>query len=91
MFRYVHGMDYMRWGGGNFSIMMGLLFLVVVGMLVYIVVKVSKKGIEKEDQSILRKADDALSVLDIRFARGEINKDEYLEKKELIIGSNSRM
>lgn len=54
-----------------------LLVLVLVVVLVYFLVRESGKGTSKDGAG-------ALDALDHRFARGEIDEDEYRNRREIL-------
>jgi putative membrane protein len=62
--------------GGN-SMFMGLLFLVVIGILIYFLIQASKSG--KFGGPF---TETPLEILKKRYAKGEINKEEYEKIKQ---------
>ena len=62
--------------GGNFMFM-GLLFLVVIGILIYFFIQASKSG-----KAGGPSAETPLEILKKRYAKGEINKEEYEKIKQ---------
>jgi putative membrane protein len=78
-----YGPGMMGWGyGGWFSSIIGIIFLiaVVVGgffLVRWIVTASSKQGGHESGAG-----DSALEILRKRYARGEINKEEFEEKKK---------
>lgn len=56
---------------------MGLFWLVVIGLVVWAAVRMSGTGRQPASSS-------AEDVLDARFARGEIDADEYLQRRETL-------
>ncbi len=75
------------WGGGAmfpFSGIFGLLVLaLVIAALVWLVRSILRSH-DREPRARQEAAD--LTVLDQRYARGEINRDEYLQKRADILG-----
>jgi putative membrane protein len=67
------GMMHSCMGGG--AIFAGIIFLVVVGLAVFAILKFSKRG-KIEDSSI--------DILNERFAKGEIDIEEFKERKALL-------
>jgi putative membrane protein len=73
----------MMWGYGGYGpgygfggIFMGILFLIVIGVVIYFVVRnVNTRGGAFGNES-------ALDILKKRFARGEITKEEYDKIKD---------
>ena len=68
----------MGWGGWVFMtvLMIGFWALVVVGVLVAV------RALRGESTS--RRGDDAARLLDERFARGEIDAEEYRARRDLL-------
>lgn len=69
---YGHMMDY--WGGG---VVMWLLLLVVLGVLVYFLVRASQAGGFRPTPP-----ETPLDILKKRYARGEITKEQFDEMKK---------
>lgn len=70
------GWDHMgRWGWGM-GIFGALFMLLVVGLIVWLVVYLARDG-----QGGGAGAKRAIELLDERYARGEIDRDEYLERR----------
>lgn len=61
-----------------------LLIIVIFGLLVFLVVKKPRK--HREDQS-----SQAMSILDERLAKGEIESEEYKKLKKMIRNQNWKM
>ncbi|MDU8914194.1 hypothetical protein [Aestuariicoccus sp. MJ-SS9] len=80
--RYGHMMD---WGYGyGFGMMFGpILWLIVLGLIVVGVIWFVRR-IDHGPQT--SRASDALSELDLRLARGEIDIDDYAARKKLLEG-----
>lgn len=84
----VWGGQYESWGMmgpwmmGGFGIMgvMGILWIVVLGLIIWAVVAAVRRT--GEPGSTNQSADSALEVLKKRYARGEIDKEEYEAKKK---------
>lgn len=68
----------MGYGGG---MLMWLLFLVLIAVVVYLVIQSQKSKTHDRGPR-----ETALDILKKRFARGEIGKEEYEEKKETLRG-----
>jgi len=71
----------MGWGGGIFMMIGGLLLL---GILIYAVVRLT--GHNQKSQPIINNPvqqdlGNALNILNERYARGELNEEEYARKK----------
>jgi putative membrane protein len=68
----------MMWGWGG--MFMGLLFLLFIGLIVYLIIKSAKTT----SSEITHKENTALEILKKRYARGEVTKEEYNRiKKDL--------
>ena len=71
------------WGGGAFSMIFWPLVLVaLVAGVIWFVRSSSSAGAESQ----LPRHSSGLDILEERYARGEINRDEYLQKKQEISG-----
>jgi putative membrane protein len=69
----------MGWSYGAFGVFHMILWIVIVGSIIAAVIWfVRAPG---ANRSFLRPSS-GLQVLEERYARGEINRDEYLQKKE---------
>jgi putative membrane protein len=72
------------WGGGAFSMIFWALVLVaLVAGVIWFVRSSSSAG---AGRSQLPRRSSGLDILEERYARGEINRDEYLQKKQEISG-----
>lgn len=83
MWGYGHDWGMMGgWGGGAFNMILWPLVLValVVGVI-WFVRSPSYSGVGRLD---LPRRSSGLDILKERYARGEINRDEYLQKKQEI-------
>ena len=79
-YQYGHGWDGM-WGGGMFHGVMSLIFLVVVIAVGVAVVRwLWRLGHAGTDGNRGR-ASSALAELNQRYARGEIDREDYLQRK----------
>ena len=76
------------WGGGGgffpFSGIFGLLLLVLVIVAVVWLVRAMLRPHDRAPRAEHRAA--GLDILDQRYARGEINRDEYLQKRGDVLG-----
>jgi len=61
----------MRWGWGG--MFMGFLFLLIIGLIIYLMVK----SVRTTKPEAISKEETSLDILKIRYAKGEINKEEY--------------
>ena len=67
-------------GGFGWMWLMPVFWIVFLGLIIWAVVA-AVRGSSESRSSGSSKADSALEVLKKRYARGEINKEEYEEKK----------
>lgn len=74
----LHGDGYMFFGGGFMWIFWILLFVAVIWAMKAI------SGGSKEKSGKLQNNDTPLDILKKRYAQGEIDKEEYEEKKGLL-------
>jgi len=65
--------------GGWFGMM--IIFLIIVGIVVFIVYKPLQNNNIKD----IGDRDTSIDILNEKFARGEINEDEYNHKKNLLL------
>ncbi len=72
------------WGPGAW-IAMGLMMLAFWGLVAAVVVYVIRNvGHRPPGHPAATEPDEALRILDERFARGEIDGDEYSERRDLL-------
>jgi len=79
MMGYGYGYNMM---GGRFGFM--IICIIIIGVVVFSVYKIlinNKSGIAPRDNS--------LDILNERFARGEINEDEYNQRKNVLLKHKS--
>jgi len=69
--------DWHMWGGWWFCLIVLVAVVLVIGILVYLMIR--EEG-NRGSTSVSDKS--AEKLLDERYARGEISKDEYKEMKE---------
>ncbi len=72
----------MMGGYGGWMGLMGLFWLVVVGLIIWAVVSAAHRSGEVDPSGHMGGSESALEILKKRYARGEINKAEYEEKKK---------
>ncbi|QTA38935.1 SHOCT domain-containing protein [Thermosipho ferrireducens] len=71
-------------GFGLFSFLLSLGFIVLIGFVIYFVVKSAYKS-SKNSKSFKSDSEEALRILNEKFAKGEISEEEYKRKKEIIM------
>lgn len=77
------GHEEMMWGlGGWWMIIVWIVVIVGIVFLVKWLVEQGKTGKETSE-----KEESALEILEKRYARGEINKEEFEQKKKDLTGS----
>ena len=65
--------------GGRFGFM--IICIIIIAIAVFLVYKV----LQNNNASGTGARDNSLDILNERFARGEINEDEYNQKKNMLI------
>ena len=75
-----HGDHQMMWGNGFMGPMMMLVMLVIGIVVIVIILKAFGLGGNSNDNT----QENALNILNERFAKGEIDKDEYEERKSVL-------
>ena len=82
------------WGGGGWGpgawVAMGLMMLVFWGLVAALVVYVIRNvGHHADSHAVIDnpRQDQALHILDERFARGEIDAEEYRARRDLLRSS----
>ena len=68
--------------GGWGTMFMGFFFLIFIGLIVYLIVKSTKTT----PTEVSLKENTSLEILKKRYARGEINKEEYDSIKKDLLG-----
>ena len=78
------------WGGMAWMPFMGFFWLLLLIVLIAAVIGVFRRpwGLQDGPERSERRSS-GLAILDERYARGEINRDEYLQKKQDILGRGS--
>ena len=71
------------WWMGGFAMM--VLFFVTIGVVVWAVLRMDRRSSIPDPPE--RERQTSLEILEARFARGEIQKDEYTDKKAAILSS----
>lgn len=83
-----HGSGYGMMGGmmGGFGSMglMSIFWVLIIGLIVWAIVA-SVRGPNESKSPDPSRPDSALDILKKRYARGEINKEEYDEKRKELI------
>jgi len=80
--------DMMGWGGGNWLGPFGMFFwfLILALLIAAAVWFFRRKDRSSGEPPTSRRQSSALDVLEERYARGEIDRDEYLQKKRDLTG-----
>ena len=76
------------WSGGGwgwFGALHMIVWLLILVLIVAGIVWLARAAMQRGDSDRTRSSS-ALAVLDERYARGDIDRDEYLEKKRVILG-----
>jgi len=73
----MHGLYGMSWGMG-FGWIIGLVILIILVWLI-------KKSVNSGNPSSPQQHKSALEILNERYAKGEINKEEFEDKKRAIL------
>src|SRR4029079_17529423 len=83
--RYAYG-PHMMWGGGWYGMIFAPLFMIVVlaATIAVVVLLVRWLGGPGRGASPLPPTPRAVDILKERFARGEIDKDEYEERRRIL-------
>lgn len=72
---------YGNWmGRGSFHYMGLIVFLLIIGLVVFLVSQV----IQANNKKTKNPSDEAVAILNQRLAKGEISEEEYREKKKLL-------
>lgn len=69
-------------GGFGFMGLMGIFWAVVMGLIIWAVVAAARGAGGQSGSGAPGQSESALEILKKRYARGEINKAEYEEKKK---------
>ena len=67
------------WGGGGFMWLMPIFWLVILGLLIWFVVSLVRGDVHSGGQSSKNKS--PLDILNERYARGEIDTEEFVERR----------
>lgn len=85
---YSHGFGLMSgWGGGTMLPFSGIFGLLVLVLIIAALVWLVRRILRSQDRELRAgRALAGLDVLDQRYTRGEINRDEYLQKRADVLG-----
>lgn len=86
MWGYGPNMGMMGWGGYGFGLLHMIVWLVILAAIVAGVVWLVRMAAQPGVHQFSARRSPGLQVLEERYARGEINRDEYLQKKQDISG-----
>ena len=85
MWGYVPNMGMMGWGYG-YGLLHMIIWLVILVAIVAGVVWLVRAAAQPGAHHFSARPSPGLQLLDERYARGEINREEYLQKKQDIAG-----
>jgi len=72
-------------GFGGYGAWFGWIFwIVIIGVIIWAVIRLT--GTSRESGSNLPAKEDALDILKKRYAQGEISKEEFEERKKVLLG-----
>jgi putative membrane protein len=77
-------MMYGDWGGWGWMILMSLLWIALIGVIVWAAVTVAGRSTDQPAQQPRR--DSPREILDRRFASGEIDADAYTRARDQLAG-----
>ncbi len=67
----------------GFGMMGGGLFgIVIIGVVIYLLL--NNNGSFRHDRNIDSSTNNALDILNERYAKGELSEEEYLKKKQIL-------
>jgi putative membrane protein len=84
MWRDWHGYGWGMMGdwGTGWMFFPGLLWLVVLALVVAGIILLVRSNDGRDAEARATRRADGLAILEERYARGEINRDEFFEKKQ---------
>jgi putative membrane protein len=87
--RYAYGPHMMWWGGGWYAMIFGLLFMILLLALLFAVVVLLLRWLGGPWQGTMPPHQSPpgrtpLDILKVRFARGEIDKEEFEERRRVL-------
>jgi putative membrane protein len=82
--RYAYGPHMMGWGGGWYGMIFGPLFMILARAVVIAVVVLLVRWAGGQGQATAPSHRTPLDILKERFARGEIDKDEFDERRRVL-------
>ena len=82
--RYPYGPHMMWWGGGLYGMIFGPLFMILMLAVVIAVVVLLVRWAGGQGQATAPSHRTPLDILKERYARGEIDKDEFEERRRVI-------
>lgn len=82
---FAHGPNMMGWGGGWYGMIFGPLFMILVlGLVIAVAVLLVRWLGGPWQGSVSHVPRSPMDILKERFARGEIDKEEYDERRRLL-------
>ena len=82
--RYVYGPHMMWWGGGWYAMILGPLFMILVLAVLIAAVVLLARWVGGPWQGTVPPGRTPLDILKERFARGEIDKDEFEQRRRVL-------
>lgn len=82
--KYFYGPHMMGWGGGWYAMILGPLFMILVLAVVIAAAVLFVRWAGGQGLATTPSHRTPLDILKERFARGEINKDEFEERRRVI-------
>jgi len=74
----MHGWEFMQWGWFGFILQI-IFWVAIILLIIWIAKKITESQPGDKSSS---QGDSALDILNKRYAKGEIDKEEYEEKKK---------
>jgi putative membrane protein len=82
--RYAYGPHMMWWGGGSYGMIFGPLLMILMLAVVIAVVVLLVRWVGGQGQASVPPHRTPLDILKERFARGEIDKDEFEARRRVL-------
>lgn len=82
MWGYGPGSGLMGWGYGSFGLLHMMFWIIILGAIIAAVAWFARSTTPPDMHQPDPRQSASLDVLKERYARGEMNRDEYLQKKQ---------